>query len=581
MPERKNSELRVTFIKTYPKTLRFLVQVWAELRQHPDMTKESIRQHLAFKSYQQQLVHFHISASALDYNDLAHFLLQMCQRLEQPIDRQLITDIDLLMNQLISHAQLPQDPMLVATPSSPNTLQYQQVAQLTSEVEEDVFNEMLDDIGVVFDHDIIIAIIDDDKAASLAMQKLLESFSFRVQVFNSIEEYTQRDKDHFAHKTPHLILLDIVMPNITEDEVFAFAETMRDQTIKVICLSGLHSYQTRLRSVRAGVDDYIVKPMNVSNLVSKIRKTFHLDSHKPLYIMMLDDQPDICEFYENAVTTPYLSVKAFSNVATFFKVLDNFTPDIFLLDLSMPGISGIEVAKILRQQSKYDFIPIVFLTADESEATKIQILNAGADDVILKGTPIRMVFQHITTRTIRGQHIRYLTSRDSLTGVLNHGQIMDACANAFSLFIRNNTNFVLVLIDLDNFKRVNDDFGHPIGDKVLFGIGQLLHRSLRQSDLVGRYGGEEFVLLLHDTQTEDVEDKIDEIRLSFSKLEFKSEHHKFYVTLSAGIADAKGYQSLAQLISATDNALYEAKKSGRNRIINANDINFEPDKSLI
>ena len=581
MPERKESDLRVLFIKSYAQTLRFLVQAWAELRQHPDITKESIRQHLAFKYYHQQLKHIYLSASALDYNDLAHFLQQMNQRLDKTIDEQLITDIDLLMNQLISHAQSPQDPMLVATPSSPDMLPYQQVEQLSSELEKDVLNEILEDIGIVFDHVIIIAIIDDDKAVSYAMQKLLESFSFRVQVFNSIEEFIERDKDHFSHITPHLILLDIVMPNVTEAQVFEFAATMRDQTIKVICLSGLSSYQTRLRAVRAGVDDYIVKPVNVSNLVSKIRKTFHLDTHRPMYIMMLDDQPDICEFYENAVTTPFLSVKAFSNVATFFKVLDNFTPDIFLLDLSMPKISGLEVAKILRQQSKYDFIPIVFLTADETESTKIEILNAGADDVILKGTPVRMVLQHITTRTIRGQHIRYLTSRDSLTGVLNHGQIMDACANAFSLFNRNKTNFVLVLIDLDNFKRVNDDFGHPIGDKVLFGIGQLLHRSLRQSDLVGRYGGEEFVLLLHDTQTEAIEDKVDEIRLTFSELEFKSENNKFHVTLSAGIADAKDYQSLAQLISAADNALYEAKKSGRNRIINANDLNFEPDTNLI
>jgi len=511
MLDSKQSELRIAFIKTYPRTLRLLVQGWGELRQHAEIKNESVRQHLPFKHFQQLLTHLYLSAAALDYNDLAQFVQRMLHRLELTTDEQLVTDIDSLMNQIIGFAQSPNDPMLVATPNSPDMLAYQQVEQLTLEVEQDVLNETLEDMGIVLEHDIIIAIIDDDRAVSYSMQKLLESFNFRVQVFNSIGEFIDRDKDQYAHLTPHLILLDIVMPDVTDQEVFAFAETMRNQTIKVICLS----------------------------------------------------------------------VKAFSNVATFFKVLENFTPDIFLLDLSMPDISGLEVAKVLRQQSKYDFIPIVFLTADESESTKIEILNAGADDVILKGTPVRMVFQHITTRTIRGQHIRYLTSRDSLTGVLNHGQIMDACATAFTLFNRNLSNFVVVLIDLDNFKSVNDEFGHPIGDKVLFGIGQLLHRSLRQSDLVGRYGGEEFVLLLHDTDSRAVEDKIESIRVAFSALEFKSETKKFNVTFSAGIADAKHYQNITQLICAADNALYQAKRSGRNRLINADELNFEPDTNLI
>lgn len=578
MPNNNPSDLRIAFIKSYPSTLRLLVQSWGELRQLEQITQDAIRQHLPFKHFLQTIKHLHLSAMALDYHELAHYLAQISLRCDQTIDDSLIPDIDFIMNQLISHAQSTQDPMLVATPSTTKT--HTPISFEESEDNQVFYNTMLEDVGIVLEHDILIVIIDDDKAISMSMKRLLESFSFRVQTFHSIDEFKVRDPNIYGHTSPHLILLDIVMPNISEDEVFQFAATMRDNTIKVICLSGLSSYETRLRAVRAGVDDYIVKPVNISNLVSKIRKTFHLDTRKPMYIMMLDDQPEVCEFYENAVATPYLSVKAFSQVSTFFKVLDNFTPDIFLLDLSMPNISGLEVAKILRQQSKYDFIPIVFLTADESEQTKLKILNAGADDVILKGTPVRMVFQHISTRTIRGQHIRYLTSRDSLTGVLNHGQIMDACANAYEMYHRNATNFVIVLIDLDNFKQVNDEFGHPTGDKVLFGIGQLLHRSLRQSDMVGRYGGEEFVLLLNDTDSAAVEDKIDAIRQAFSELEFKHKTEKFNVTFSSGIGDAKYYKNLAQLVSATDNALYEAKKLGRNRVINAKDLNFDPKDSI-
>lgn len=584
MPKATTSELRVMFISQYPKTLRLVLDTWTELRAARDLESAEFFSQLAMQQFYNTVQQLYLSASALNFNALAHYLKTLVQLLHQYSSNAAATaaasaaasseprfgiEVDFVLNQLISAAQTQPDPMLaysvIDISQHPQLANNIQPASGSKETIED-----LHDIGAILEQDIVIAVIDDDVAVSQALTKLLESFNFRVQTFTSIAAFLERDVQFYSSSPPHLILLDIMMPDVSETQVFEFALAMREQAIKVICLSGLSSYETRLKAVRAGLNDYIVKPVNVTVLVSKIRKSFHLDSHKPMYIMMLDDQPDVCDFYENAVSSPYLSIKAFSSVATFFKVLENFTPDIFLLDLTMPTISGLEVAKILRQQNKYDFIPIVFLTGDETEETKIRILDAGADDVIPKGTPIRMVMQHISTRTLRGQHIRYLTSRDSLTGVLNHGQIMDACANAFTLFQRNHQNFVIVLIDLDNFKDVNDTHGHPVGDKVLFGIGQLLHRSLRESDMVGRYGGEEFILLLHNTDTAQVIDKINDIRTTFNALSFKSNIGQFHVSFSAGLADAKDYKSLAELVHATDSALYQAKKQGRNRIVNAN-----------
>ncbi|MDG1121278.1 MAG: hypothetical protein P8J70_00935 [Glaciecola sp.] len=110
-------------------------------------------------------------------------------RLELSIDEQLISDIDLLMNQIIGFAQSPNNLMLVATPTSSSMLAYQQVEKLTAEVEQDVLNETIEVIGIVLEQDIIIAIIADDRAVSYSVQKLLESFNFRAQVFNSIDEF--------------------------------------------------------------------------------------------------------------------------------------------------------------------------------------------------------------------------------------------------------------------------------------------------------------------------------------------------------------------------------------------------------
>jgi diguanylate cyclase (GGDEF)-like protein len=137
---------------------------------------------------------------------------------------------------------------------------------------------------------------------------------------------------------------------------------------------------------------------------------------------------------------------------------------------------------------------------------------------------------------------------------------------AFSLWQRKQQNFVVVMLDLDNFKTINDKYGHPAGDKVLFAISQLLNRSLRDSDLVGRYGGEEFMLLLHDTEVEAVIDKINDIRERFAELRFKAGIHNFSVTFSAGLANAADFTHSDALLEAADLALYAAKHDGKNCI---------------
>lgn len=409
--------------------------------------------------------------------------------------------------------------------------------------------------------DISIALIDGDAKASDLLLRLLRSFGFTVAHFHTIEEFEgEKDSDY------DLILLDLALPEIPQEQVFEFATAQGDKGSIVFILSTNNSFEARLAGVRAKVSEYLLRPVNITTLVSKIRNHFKADTDELHKILLLDDQNVIRDFYKALFEGKGVEVRALSDPSKLMDTLESFHPDVFLLDMHMPNVTGIEVAKLLRQQPKYDYVPIVFLTADTDLQTKLLALECGADDLIPKDTSPNVIVHQLESRISRGQEIRYLASRDSLTGVLNHGQIMEAAGHAFTLSHRTNSPVTLCMIDLDNFKQVNDNYGHSGGDKVLVSLGQLLMQSLRETDYVGRYGGEEFMVVLNDSDDEAIETKLNEMREAFNQITFSVNGQSFHCSFSAGVANSAHYGKVNDLISAADAALYQAKEKGKNRV---------------
>jgi diguanylate cyclase (GGDEF)-like protein len=331
-------------------------------------------------------------------------------------------------------------------------------------------------------------------------------------------------------------------------------------------LSSSSTFKNRLSAVRSNVNEYLLKPVNITTLVSKIRKNFKIDLVRPYRILLLDDQALVGSFYKTLLEDEHVEVLAISQADSIMTELESFHPDVFLLDMHMPNISGLEVARLLRQQAKYDYVPIIFLTFDDDIKTKLEVLQCGADDVIPKNTPPNLIVQQVDSRIQRGQEIRYLASRDSLTGVLNHGQIMDAASHALRLASRQQKPTVVVMIDLDNFKGVNDIYGHLSGDKVLISLGQLLIQSVRDTDYVGRYGGEEFMVVFSDAEPSVIEAKMNNILTAFLHINYTVAEQSFHCSFSAGMASSTQHEKLSELIASADAALYKAKNAGRRQV---------------
>jgi diguanylate cyclase (GGDEF)-like protein len=408
-----------------------------------------------------------------------------------------------------------------------------------------------------------VAIIDDQQSIGQSLCATLQDFALNASYFSSVAEFEASSS--FA--ATDLVLLDIVMPGISETEVFDFAKRLVSKGIKVISCSSKFTFETRLLAVRASVSDYVVKPVNTYVLVEKIGRALKLQSTRKHNLVIVDDQETMGTFYKTVLEQMGCEVTFFESAHALFKSLDDLNPDMFLLDMMMPDVDGLEVAKMLRQEHKFDFAPILFLTADEQVENRIAAIDAGADDVINKVSSINTITSQVMTRLNRASQVRAFVAKDPLTGVLNHGQIVESANQALRSSKRRKTCSAIAVIDVDLFKKVNDTYGHIAGDKVLSALGQLMSNSIRETDKVGRYGGEEFVIVFDECTVDDAAKKVQMIKEIFSNMQFAHNKTHFTVSFSAGLVNLNDYENVQTAVSFADKALYRAKQEGRNKVL--------------
>jgi diguanylate cyclase (GGDEF)-like protein len=242
-------------------------------------------------------------------------------------------------------------------------------------------------------------------------------------------------------------------------------------------------------------------------------------------------------------------------------------PDLILMDVQMPGVDGIELARMIRQSRRHLSLPIIFLSAEQDANRQMQARRWGGDDFIVKPIePLRLA-SLVRLKAERSGTLRSMMERDSLTGLYNHGRFKDRLAHEIERCHRSRGEISLAMIDIDHFKHINDRFGHLIGDNVLRALSNALTAGLRRIDVIGRYGGEEFGVILLETPPQAAKLAIDKLRQRFADLPFEAVGSSFSATFSAGIAGSRTYGELNQLIAAADQALYAAKHAGRNQVL--------------
>ena len=257
-----------------------------------------------------------------------------------------------------------------------------------------------------------------------------------------------------------------------------------------------------------------------------------------------------------------------SDPSQFDNMLRQHAPDLVLMDILLPGVTGYDLVRYLRQDERYATLPVLFLTTEGQLQSRYRTARVGGDDHLVKPVVAPLLLSTVAARIERSRFVRQLLSRDGLTRLLTHTAFIEAAQALHTRQLEKPEHSVAwVMIDVDHFKSVNDRFGHPVGDRVLAALAALLRRRLRQSDRVGRYGGEEFATLIEDLPEPEVVRLVERLLAEFGAMEHHAaDGETFHSTFSAGVAMLKPGMSLDDWKKAADDALYAAKHGGRNRV---------------
>jgi diguanylate cyclase (GGDEF)-like protein len=287
-------------------------------------------------------------------------------------------------------------------------------------------------------------------------------------------------------------------------------------------------------------------------------------------------------------------VSAEDGSAAFDSLKAPDAPRIVLLDWMMPGMNGVDVCRAIRSERPEPYTYMLLLTAKDAKEHIVEGLESGADDYLVKpwdsdelkarlrtGQRILQLEDHLVEAR---ETMRFKATHDHLTFLLNRGAIVDLLERELVRTLREKGCTIVILGDLDHFKSINDTYGHLVGDEVLREAARRLLGSVRSYDFVGRYGGEEFLLVLNNCDTSQAVQRAEEIRKGIAGLPIQTARGPLTLTMSMGVLSSKEWNQCgpAEILCQVDAALYRAKASGRNRSElarpNAREISLLPTK---
>jgi diguanylate cyclase (GGDEF)-like protein len=303
-------------------------------------------------------------------------------------------------------------------------------------------------------------------------------------------------------------------------------------------------------------------------------------------ILIVDDHEDNVELLKARLESwGYGTVTATDGEEALQKV-EQDPPDLILLDVMMPKIDGIEVARRVKANDQLPFIPIIMQTALDATENKVEGLEAGADDYITKPIDFAELRARLTSmlRIKRlqeeleererqlleaNERLRHMSQTDGLTGLDNRRNLEERIEEMFEHAKRLNEPFACVMCDLDRFKSVNDTYGHQAGDAVLKQFAKILRAEVREIDRAGRFGGEEFLLLLPGTVLDAAVTFAERVRKQIESHTFTFDQTSIQRTASIGVSawPHPKIRDCDGLVKAADDALYVAKETGRNKVV--------------
>jgi diguanylate cyclase (GGDEF)-like protein len=292
-------------------------------------------------------------------------------------------------------------------------------------------------------------------------------------------------------------------------------------------------------------------------------------------ILVVDDEPDICTLISGFLSSEGYTVIDAASSDEALRLFREVPPDLVITDIKMPGRNGIELLKDIKAEDPS--MDVIVLTGHSDELTAIDCLHSGAYDYLLKPLEeldllLASIQRAIQKRRLEARNLQLVKEleemaiRDPLTGIYNHRHMHTRLSEEIARALRYEHPFSILMVDIDHFKQVNDNYGHLMGDFVLKRMVRLFEEHKRLTDTIFRYGGEEFIVLLPETEKNKAMLVADRLLDAVRSHTFDCDGNRVHITISIGSAmfpEEAG--DVPSLIGLVDRRLYRAKKMGRDR----------------
>ena len=374
--------------------------------------------------------------------------------------------------------------------------------------------------------------------------------------------------------------LDVAIPAVAlvdlgqgDDGVLDLVRELSTRTPPVVVLAVTHGtgFFDRVEAVRAGIQAFLPGSLSPNELAGAAAATLEAAGRDRQRLLAVDDDPAVLAALVAILEPAGIVVTGVTEPERFWATLRESAPDLVVLDLDMPAVSGIELCRLLRADPRWSALPVVFLTSHVGRDTIEAIFAAGADDYVPKPVGGPELVTRITNRLERTKILQARAETDPLTGLANRRKFESQWTRLQAMAERYGQPLSFALLDLDHFREVNNRYGHEVGDVVLKHIGRLLSECFRGEDVVARWGGEEIALAMYGMSRSDgVRRVTDALRAISEKTMATPDGQSFRVSFSGGVSEHKvDGATLLDLYRRADEALYAAKALGRSRVLPA------------
>lgn len=410
----------------------------------------------------------------------------------------------------------------------------------------------------------VLAIMLDSGQTNLSVVKtMLEEKGIHVETFNSASVV----RTLFAERIPDYFFVTIPLPDNDGYELVEYLRNLEGgHRPTIFMLSQQAAFLDKVMAIRAGADSFFEYPGQHQDLVQKVTDVTDRNQNPIYKILSVEDDQNQADFIKLTLETAGYQVLHIADPKRFEDTFLSYEPDLVLLDVMLGDMTGFELAKYIRQNDRFVTVPIVFLTTQNKLHQHVRSAVSGGDEHLVKPVAPQLLIATVASRLERARALKKLIDRDGLTKCLNYGTFMErAIRMAAPENIRNAP--AMMMIDIDNMGAINEQLGFAIGDRIISSISNILLKGFRSTDLIGRFGNDQFAIVLDHLSDVQLQSLASQVLGAISNTPQLVKGQKIAATCSCGVAALEPGMTLAQWIEAAEDALQKAKHGGKNRAI--------------